>query len=43
MKVRYEIEMAIRFGPESWVLCREVLFQALTGETGRPAIEPRNQ
>ena len=30
-------------GPESCVAHREVWGEALTGETGRPAIEPRNQ
>ena len=30
-------------GPESCVTHREVWGEALTGETGRPAIEPRNQ
>ena len=43
MKVRYGEEMANHSGPESCVIHREVCGEALTGETGRPAIEPRNQ
>jgi RNA-directed DNA polymerase len=35
--------MANHSGPESCVTHREVCGEALTGETGRPAIEPRNQ
>lgn len=35
--------MANHSGPESCVTHREVWGEALTGETGRPAIEPRNQ
>ena len=35
--------MANHSDPESCGLCREVQAEALTGETGRPAIEPRNQ
>ena len=34
--------MANHLGPESCVCHREVGCEALTGETGRPAIEPRN-
>src|SRR5450830_284111 len=43
MKVQYWEEMANHSGPESCVAHREVWGEALTGETGRPAIEPRNQ
>lgn len=43
MKVRYREEMVNHSGPESCVTHREVCGEALTGETGRPAIEPRNQ
>jgi len=35
--------MANHSGPESCVTPREVCGEALTGETGRPAIEPRIQ
>ena len=35
--------MANQSGPESCVTHREVWGEALTGETGGPAIEPRNQ
>ena len=35
--------MANQSGPESCATHREVWGEALTGETGRPAIEPRNQ
>ena len=35
--------MANHSGPESCVAHREVWGEALTGDTGRPAIEPRNQ
>ncbi len=35
--------MANHSGPESCVTHREVCGEALAGETGRPAIEPRNQ
>ena len=35
--------MANHSDPESCVAYREVCGEALTGETGRPAIEPRNQ
>ena len=35
--------MANHSGPESCVAHREVCSEALAGETGRPAIEPRNQ
>ncbi len=34
--------MANHSDPESCVIHREVDIEALTGETGRPAIEPRN-
>ena len=43
MKVQYWEEMANHSDPESCVAHREVWSEALTGETGRPAIEPRNQ
>ena len=43
MKVRYGKELANHSGPESCGGHREVSVEALTGETGRPAIEPRNQ
>ncbi len=43
MKVRYGKDVANHSGPESCVGHREVSVEALTGETGRPAIEPRNQ
>ena len=35
--------MANQSGPESCATHREVWGEALTGETGGPAIEPRNQ
>jgi RNA-directed DNA polymerase len=43
MKVRYGEDVANHSGPESCSGHREVSAEALTGETGRPAIEPRNQ
>ena len=43
MQVQYREEMANYSGPESCVTHREVCGEALAGETGRPAIEPRNQ
>lgn len=43
MKVRYGKDRANHSGPESCGGYREVTVEALTGETGRPAIEPRNQ
>lgn len=43
MKVRYGEDVANHSGPESCGRHREVPVEALTGETGRPAIEPRNQ
>jgi group II intron reverse transcriptase/maturase len=43
MKVRYGKDLANHPGPESCGRHREVPAEALTGETGRPAIEPRNQ
>jgi group II intron reverse transcriptase/maturase len=43
MKVRYRKEMANHSGPESCGSVREGETEALAGETGRPAIEPRNQ
>jgi RNA-directed DNA polymerase len=43
MKVRYREEMANHSGPESCGIYRETYAEALTGDTGRPAIEPRNQ
>lgn len=42
MKVQYWEEMANHSDPESCVAHREVWIEALTGDTGRPAIEPRN-
>lgn len=43
MKVQYGEEIANHSGPESCGTVREERVEALTGETGRPAIEPRNQ
>jgi RNA-directed DNA polymerase len=43
MKVRYSEGLANHADPESCGGCREASIEALTGETGRPAIEPRNQ
>ena len=43
MKVRYRKEMANHSGPESCGGFCEEAAEALTGETDRPAIEPRNQ
>ena len=43
MKVQYREEIADHSGPESCAAHREVCSEALTGETNRPAIEPRNQ
>jgi len=43
MKVRYREEVANRSGPESCGGAREGAAEALTGETDRPGIEPRNQ
>jgi RNA-directed DNA polymerase len=43
MKVRYRKDVANHSGPESCGGRREAVTEALTGETGRPAIEPRNQ
>ena len=42
MKVQYREEMANHSDPESCGTHREVDIEALTGETSRPAIEPRN-
>jgi RNA-directed DNA polymerase len=42
MRVQYGEEVANHSGPESCGLHREVQIEALTGETDRPAIEPRN-
>ena len=42
MKVRYREDMANHSDPESCGCDREVVLEALTGETDRPAIEPRN-
>ena len=42
MKVQYWEEMANHSDPESCVVRREVYIEALTGDTDRPAIEPRN-
>jgi RNA-directed DNA polymerase len=41
MKVQYWEEMANHSDPESCVAHREVWIEALTGDTGGPAIEPR--
>ncbi|SRR5712692_4101666 len=43
MKVRYGKEVANHSGPESCGDFREGVAEALTGETDRSAIEPRNQ
>ena len=43
MKVRYREDVANRSGPESCGGAREGAAEALTGETDRPGIEPRNQ
>ena len=43
MQVQYREEMANHSDPESCVAHREVWGEALTGDTGRPAIEPRNK
>src|SRR5579864_5152083 len=43
MKVRYRKEIANHSDPESCSDFREGVAEALTGETGRPAMEPRNQ
>src|SRR5437879_12073018 len=43
MKVRYGKEVANHSGPESCGDSREGVAEALTGETDRSAIEPRNQ
>src|ERR1700735_784370 len=43
MKVQYGKEMANHSGPESCGSAREGATEALTGETGRSGIEPRNQ
>ncbi|ASP95387.1 group II intron reverse transcriptase/maturase [Sinorhizobium meliloti] len=42
MKVQHGEEVANHSDPESCGAHREVCVEALTGETGRPAIEPRN-
>jgi len=42
MKVRYGKDVANHSGPESCRGAREGASEALTGETGRPGIEPRN-
>ena len=42
MKVRYGKEMANHSGPESCSDAREGVAEALTGETVRQGIEPRN-
>lgn len=42
MQVHHGEEVANHSGPESCELHCEVQIEALTGETGRPAIEPRN-
>ena len=43
MEVQYGEEVANHSDPESCVAHREVCGEALTGDTSRPAIEPRNQ
>lgn len=43
MKVQYGEEVASHSGPESCGCARESAAEALTGETGRLGIEPRNQ
>jgi RNA-directed DNA polymerase len=43
MRVRCSEDLANHADPESCGGCREASIEALTGETGRPAIEPRNQ
>lgn len=43
MQVQHGEEVANHSGPESCVCAREGAGEALTGETGRPGIEPRNQ
>ena len=43
MKVRYGEEVANHSGPKSCGGAREGAAEALTGETDRPGIEPRNQ
>ena len=43
MKVQYGKDVANHSGPESCGGAREGAAEALTGETGRSAIEPRNQ
>ena len=42
MKVQYKKGVASHLDPESCVASREVCNEALTGDTGRPAMEPRN-
>ena len=42
MEVQYREDVANHSDPESCVAHREVWGEALTGDTGRPAIEPRN-
>ena len=42
MKVQYKKGVANRLDPESCVANREVGIEALTGDTDRPAMEPRN-
>jgi len=43
MKVQHGEGVANHSGPESCVCTREGAGEALTGETDRPGIEPRNQ
>lgn len=43
MQVQHGKDVANHSGPESCGRHREVSAEVLTGETGRPAIEPRNQ
>ena len=42
MKVQHGKEVAKRSGPESCGVARKSVAEALTGETGGSAIEPRN-
>jgi hypothetical protein len=43
MKVQYGKDVANHSGPESCEGAREGVGETLTGETGRPGMEPRNQ
>ena len=42
MQVHYKEEVANHFDPESCAMHCEMQGEALTGDTDRPAIEPRN-